>query len=114
MEAKFFAEIEKRMSVKTLKDFEKEIRTKIQNEFESLRKKNEDLARVLMTEESYMWNKIRFGEYSWLNLDATKNKKLFRMIDIYSNFNEILDSVKELHKNVEKVKQLKSAPDEED
>ena len=39
MEAKFFAEIEKKMDVKTLKDFEKEVQTKIIHEFESLRKK---------------------------------------------------------------------------
>ena len=47
MEAKFFSEIEKKMDVKTLKDFEKEVRRKINNEFESLRKKNDDLSRVL-------------------------------------------------------------------
>ena len=29
MEAKFFSEIEKRMDVKTLKDFEKDVRTQI-------------------------------------------------------------------------------------
>ena len=44
MEAKFFSEIEKNMEVKTLKDFEKEVRTKINNEFESLRKKNDNLS----------------------------------------------------------------------
>ena len=38
MEAKFLVEIEKKMNVKTLKDFEKEVRNKINNEFESLRK----------------------------------------------------------------------------
>ena len=38
MEAKFFVEIEKKMDVKTLKDFEKEVRNKINNEFERLRK----------------------------------------------------------------------------
>ena len=113
MEAKFFAEIEKRISVKTLKDFEKEIRTKINNEFEKIRDKDEDLARILMADESYMWNKIKFGEYSWLNLDPVKNKKLFRMIDIYSNFNELLESVRELKKKTDKVKQLKNAPDED-
>ena len=47
MEAKFFSEIVKKMDVKTLKDFEKEVRRKINNEFESLRKKNDDLSRVL-------------------------------------------------------------------
>ena len=38
MEAKFFSEIEKKMDVKTQRDFEKEVRTKIINEFESIRK----------------------------------------------------------------------------
>ena len=64
MEAKFFSEIEKNMDVKTLKDFEKEVRTKINNEFESLRKKNDDLSRVLMVGESEMWGKIRDEDYS--------------------------------------------------
>ena len=66
MEAKFFSEIEKNMDVKTLKDFEKEVRTIINNEFESLRKKNDDLSRVLMVGESEMWGKIRDEDYSWL------------------------------------------------
>ena len=39
METKFFTEIEKKMDIKTLKDFEKEVRTKIYNEMETLRKK---------------------------------------------------------------------------
>ena len=39
MEAKFFSEIEKKINVKTIKDFEKEIRIKINNEFETLEKK---------------------------------------------------------------------------
>ena len=45
MESKFFAEIEKSMNLKTIKDFEKEVRTKIITELESLRKKNDDLNR---------------------------------------------------------------------
>ena len=39
MEAKFFSEIEKKMDVKTIKDFEKEVRTKICNELESQKEK---------------------------------------------------------------------------
>ena len=57
MEAKFFSEIEKNMDVKTLKDFEKEVRTKINNEFESIRKKNDNLSRVLIAGECDMWKK---------------------------------------------------------
>ena len=110
MEAKFFSEIEKKMDVKTIKDFEKEVRKKIYNELETLRKENGDLSRVLIAAESDMWKKIRNEEYSWLQLNSDKKKKLFRLIDIYSIFNEIVDSVKDLNTKVEKVKQLKDTP----
>ena len=110
MEAKFFSEIEKKMDVKTLKDFEKEVRTKINNEFESLRKKNDNLSRVLMAGEYEMWKKIRNEDYSWLKINSDKKKKLFRLIDIYSKFDDIVDSVKDLNTKVERVKQLKDTP----
>ena len=113
MEVKFFSEIEKKMDVKTIKDFEKEVRTKIYNELESLRKKNEDLSRVLMVGECEMWKKIRNEEYSWLQLNSDKKKKLYRLIDIYSNFIDIVDSVKDLNTKVERVKSLKNSPDED-
>ena len=114
MEAKFFSEIEKKMDVKTLKDFEKEVRTKITNEFESLRKKNDNLSRVLMAGECDMWKKIRNEEYSWLTINNDKKKKLYRLIDIYSEFDDIVDSVKYINKKVERVKKLKEAPDDGD
>ena len=57
MEAKFFSEIEKKMDVKTLKDFEKEVRIKIIDELETLRNKNDDLSGVLMAGECDMWKK---------------------------------------------------------
>ena len=114
MEAKFFSEIEKKMDVKTLKDFEKDVRTQINNEFESLRKKNDDLSRVLMAGECEMWEKIRDEDYSWLKINSDKKKKLYRLINIYSQFSEIVDSVKELNKKVGVVKQLKDLPDDGD
>ena len=110
MEDKFFSEIEKKMDVKTIKDFEKEVRTKIYNELESLRSKNDDLNRILIVTESVMWNKIRNEEYSWLKLNDKKKKKLYRLIDIYSKFNDIVDNVKNLNVKVEKIKQLKDTP----
>ena len=114
MEAKFFSEIEKKMDVKTIKDFEKEVRSKIYNELETLRKKDDNLSRVLMVGEFEMWKKIRNEEYSWLQLNSDKKKKLYRLIDIYSNFIDIVDSVKDLNIKVERVKQLKEAPDDGD
>ena len=112
MEAKFFSEIEKKMDVKTLKDFEKDVRTQINNEFEALRKKNDDLSRILMAGECEMWKKIRDEDYSWLKINSDKKKKLYRLINIYSQFSEIIDGVKELNKKVEEVKQLKDLPDD--
>ena len=110
MEAKFLSELEKKMDVKTLKDFEKEVRTKINNEFESLRKKNDNLSRILMAGECDMWEKIKNEDYSWLQINSDKKKKLYRLIDIYSNFIDIVDSVKELNTKVDRVKQLKDTP----
>ena len=110
MEAKFFSEIEKKMDVKTIKDFEKEVRTKIYSELESLRKKNDNLSRVLMVSECDIWKKIRNDEYSWLQIKSDKKKKLYRLIDIYLNFVDIVDSVRDLNTKVEKVKQLKDLP----
>ena len=110
MEAKFFSEIEKKMDVKTIKDFEKEVRKKIYNELETLRKENDDLSRVLMASECEMWKKIRNEEYSWLQINNDKKKKLYRLIDIYLNFVDVVDSVKDLNTKVERVKQLKDTP----
>ena len=114
MEAKFVSEIEKKMDVKTLKDFEKDVRTQINNELEALRKKNDDLSRVLMAGECEMWEKIRNEEYSWLNINNNKKKKLYRLIDIYSKFDDIVDSVKDLNTKVDRVKQLKDTPEDTD
>ena len=112
MEAKFFSEIEKKMDVKTLRDFEKEVRTKINHEFESLRKTNDNLSRILTSGECEMWGDIRNGNYSWLKSKSDKKKRLFRLIDIYSSFNDILDKVKELNKKVDEIKKLNDEPDE--
>ena len=114
MEAKFFSEIEKKMDVKTIKDFEKEVRKKIYNELETLRKENDDFSRVLIAGEINMWKKIRNEEYSWLQINSDKKKKLYRLIDIYSNFIDLVDSVKDLNIKVESVKKLKEAPDDGD
>ena len=110
METKFFSEIEKTMDVKTIKDFEKEIRTKIYSELETFRKKNDELNRILGAGELAIWGNIRNDGYSWLVLDDKKKKKLFRLIDIYTNFSDILNDVKSLNKKVEKVKKLKDVP----
>ena len=107
MEAKFFAEIQKNMDVKTLKDFEKEVRGKIIDEFETLRNKNDDLSRVLMAGECEMWEKIRRGDYSWLKIVIKRRNFLDLLIDIIS-INIIILIFLDLF--IEKVKKLKDTP----
>ena len=107
MEAKFFSEIEKNMDVKTLKDFEKEVRGKIIDEFETLRNKNDDLSRVLMAGECEMWEKIRRGDYSWLKIVIKRRNFLDLLIDIIS-INIIILIFLDLF--IEKVKKLKDTP----
>ena len=85
MEAKFFSQIEKKMDVKTLKDFEKDVRTQINNEFESLRKKNDNLSRVLMAGECEMWEKIRNEEYSWLQIKSDKKRNFIVLLTFTRN-----------------------------
>ena len=67
-----------------------------------------------MTGECEMWGKIRDEDYSWLKIKSDKKKKLFRLIDIYSEFDDIVDSVKDLNTKVERVKQLKDTPVDSD
>ena len=102
------------MDVKTPKDFEKEVRTKINHEFETMRKTNDILSRIPTSGECEMWENIRDGNYSWLRLKSDKKKKLFRLIDIYSNVNDIVDYVEELNKKVDDIKKLKGAPIDEE
>ena len=106
--------LEKKLDVKTLKDFEKDVRTQINNEFETLRKKNDNLSRLLMAGECEIWEKIRNEDYSWLQINSDKKKKLYRLIDIYSKFDDIVDSVKDLNTKVDRVKQLKHTPEDSD
>ena len=108
MEAKFFDEIEKNMDIKTLKEFEKEVRVKIIDELEILRNKNSELSRVLMVGECEMWRKIRNEDYSWLKLKSSQKKRLFKLIDIYMSFVDIIDSVIELNTKVDNIKELKN------
>ena len=113
MEDKVFAEIEKSMDIKTLKDFEKELRTKINQDFESIRKTNTPLSRVLMSGESELWNDIKEEKkYHWVTIKSSKKNKLFRIIDIYSKLDDLIDDVKEVNKSVVK-KELRNLPDED-
>ena len=106
MEAKLFEEIQKNMNIDTVKEFENEVRTKIFDEVEKLRNKNRDLSRILMAGECEMWGKIRDENYSWLKMKSSEKKKLFRLIDIYTKFDDIIETVKYLGEKVEKIKEL--------
>ena len=110
MESKLWSVIEKKMDVETIKKFNQELRTKINDQLEVLREENADLSRVLMVGECKMWGKLIRGDYSWVKINSDKKNKLFRLIDIYEQFGSILEDVKELGRKVENVKKLKNLP----
>ena len=102
------------MDIKTLRDFEKEVRTKVNHEFESLRKTNKDLSKVLMFGECELWNSIKNGKYSWLKIKSDKKKKLFRLVEIYSQVSNLVENVGDINKIVDDLKKLKDAPIDEE
>ena len=61
----------KNVDINTLKEFEKEVRTKIIDELEILRNKNSDLSRILKVGKCEMWGKIREEDYSSLKLKSS-------------------------------------------
>ena len=60
------------MDVKTLKDFEKKLQTKINHEFEIERKTNDNLSRILLVGGCDMWKRIKDGGYKWLKINDDK------------------------------------------
>ena len=108
METKFFAEIEKKMDIKTIKNCEKEVRKKIYDELEKLRKKNKNISNSMIESEANMFLRLKVENY----LEIDKNKKLSRLIEIYLHFAEMLDMVKNLNKKVDDIKKFKDLPDD--
>ena len=111
MEDKFFKEIQKKMNVKTLKDFETELRKKITDEFENERKTNTNPARVLLVAEANLWEGIKNGSYSWVTIDSRRKERLFKLIALYHEFFESVESVENLNAKATKINKLKEEDD---
>ena len=108
-----YKEIEKSMRIKTLKDFETEVRTKINDELELERKKNSDLSRIPLSNECDLWEKIRDGGFNWLVIPWPNERKarLTKLIDLYSEFRTLVKNVKDLNTKLTKIKELKNGDD---
>lgn len=65
------------MNVKTLKDFEKEVRKNIREEFEIERKADSNFARVFLVSEANLWGGIKNGSYGWIEINSDKKERLF-------------------------------------
>ena len=108
-----YKKIEKSLRIKTLKDFETEVRTKINDELELERKKNSDLSRILLSNECDLWEKIRDGGFNWLVIPWPDERKarLTKLIDLYSEFRTLVKNVKDLNTKLTKIKELKNGDD---
>ena len=78
------------------------IKKKIRDEFEIERKTNPDLARVLLVTEANLWEGIKNGNYSWVKIDSARKEKLFNLITLYKEFFELVESVENLNKKVDR------------
>ena len=112
MEAKFYKEIEKSMRIKTIKDSELKLRTKINDELELERKKNPDLSRILLSYECDLLETIRDGGFSWLVIPDDRKFRLTKLIDLYSQFRTLVENVKDLNTKLTKIKELKKSGDD--
>ena len=54
-----------------------------------------------MAGESELWNDIKDGQkYHWVTIKSSKKNKLYRLIDIYSKLDKLIEDVKKVNKNV--------------
>ena len=111
MEAKFYREIEKSMRIKTVKDFELVLRTKINDELELERKKEQYLSRILLSSECYLWEKIRDDGFNWLVISDERKARLTKLIDLYSVIRTLVENVKDLNTKLTRIKELKNGDD---
>ena len=67
-----------------------------------------------MAGESELWNDIKNDKYQWVTIKSSKKNKLFRLVDIYSKLDKLIEDVKEVNKNVGILKELKNAPEDKE
>ena len=108
----FFKEIQKKTSVKISKDFEKELRTKIRDELDLEKKTNENLARGLLVEETRLWDKIRVGGYRRVETDSDRKQRLFKLIEMYTELYNLVETVETLNAKVEKISKCEEDDDD--
>ena len=51
------------------------------------------------------------GTFSWLKLTNERKKRLFKLIEIYTELYNLVEDVESLNAKVEKIKQLKDGND---
>ena len=99
------------MRIKTTTDLGLELRTKINDALELERKKNQDLSRILLSNECVLWEKIRDGGFNWLVTPDERKARLTKLIDLHSEFRTLVENVNDLNTKLTKIKQLKNGDD---
>ena len=102
------------INLRTIEDFEKEIRNNLFIELKNMRDNNQKLDMLLMSKEFDILFDTLFDikeeKYSSLNLQMENREKLSRLVEIYSLLCELMDSIIILNRKVESVKTLKNLP----
>ena len=61
----------------------------------------------MLVAEANLWDGIKNGTYSWITIDSDRKESLFKLITIYKEFFELVESVENLNKKVTKINKLK-------
>ena len=105
MEDNFFKEFEK-FDNQILKDYMTKIRTEIFNDLEDLRKRNDKIYEILVSEESILWNKIK-NNIRDFNVDNYEEvKRLYKLIEIYNYLRDIFNNNRWSNEYLNKLKSL--------
>lgn len=76
------------------------------------KKTNENLARGLLVEDTRLWDKIRVGGYRRVETDSDRKQRLFKLIEIYTELYNLVETVETLNAKVEKISKCEEDDDD--
>ena len=65
----------------------------------------------MLVSEANLWDGIKNGSYNWVEIDSDRKERLFKLIALYKELFELMESVENLNKKVAKINKLKEEDD---
>ena len=65
----------------------------------------------MLVAEANVWEGIKNGNYSWDKIESDRKERLFKLITMYKEFFELVESVENLNEKVHRINKLKEDDD---